>query len=175
MNTKYALTAIAIVVVAIIALMVFSQNQNDNDLAGQNDTTNSATNTDDQQDSDTAAEPANTNSGSTNTQQSQPSGSEPTVPDGNDIAVFEITYDGKAYTPSQLTIKNGDVVVFKNASTGSFWPASAPHPQHTNYPELDPKASIGAGQNWQFKFTKTGTWGFHDHLNPTAFGRITVQ
>jgi plastocyanin len=173
MNSKYVFTAIAIVVVAIIAIVALTQNKDGNEVASQTNTSNNSNAVNDQQNANTP--PLNANANNVNTNQPAPVPGEPTIPDGNDVAVFEITYDGKAYSPSQLTIKNGDVVIFKNASTGSFWPASAPHPQHTNYPEFDPKKSVGAGQSWQFKFAKTGAWAFHDHLNPTVFGKITVQ
>jgi plastocyanin len=93
---------------------------------------------------------------------------------GPDIAVFEVAYDGKAYSPKTTDIKVGDIVIFRNKSTGSFWPASAPHPSHTDYPELDAKKAITAGGKFEFTFDKAGNWRFHDHLNPTAFGSINV-
>ena len=92
-----------------------------------------------------------------------------------DVAVQEISFSGTAFSPSKLTIKNGDIIIFKNNSDKNFWPASGPHPQHTNYPEFDPKKGIAAGGKFEFKFTKAGTWGFHDHLTPSAFGSITVE
>ena len=94
--------------------------------------------------------------------------------EGNDVQVQQISYDGDKFTPSTLTIKVGDIIVFKNQSKASFWPASNPHPTHTDYSELDPKQPISAGKTFQFKFTKVGTWGFHDHLNPRAYGKINV-
>lgn len=166
MNQKHIFTAIAIVVVLIIGLFIYNNSNKSDELASNTNNMQNA-NTED-------AVNANANTVNTNAA-ANVNTAEPTAPDGNDIAVFEITYDGKAYSPSQLTIKNGDVVVFKNASDTGFWPASAPHPAHTVYPEFDPKKSVAAGQTWQFKFTKTGTWSYHDHLNPSAFGKITVQ
>lgn len=95
--------------------------------------------------------------------------------EGVDVQVFEVAYDGDAYTPSTLSVKNGDIVIFKNNSKSDFWPASNPHPLHTDYPEFDPKKPIAAGKTFEFKFTKVGTWKFHDHLNPTARGTVTVK
>ena len=92
-----------------------------------------------------------------------------------DVAVHEISFNGTAYSPATIEIKNGDIVVFKNESDKKFWPASAMHPDHLIYPEFDPKKGIEAGGTWQFKFTKVGKWGFHDHLTPTAYGSITVK
>lgn len=92
-----------------------------------------------------------------------------------DVQVFEITYDGKAFSPNSLKVRPGDVVIFNNKSDGPFWPASAPHPAHTDYPEFDAQKKIPSGQTFEFKFTKPGTWKYHDHLNSSAFGTVTVQ
>lgn len=91
-----------------------------------------------------------------------------------DIQVVEIVFDGSKFTPSTVNIKVNDWVFFKNQSNTEFWPASAPHPAHTDYPELDAKMAIPAGGQYKFQFTKVGSWGFHDHLNPRAFGKINV-
>jgi plastocyanin len=174
MNNKYLFTILAIVVVAIIALFIIKSNNSDNDLAGNTNITANVNMEDDQDNANTPAVNSNTNTGATMNTNTN-TNIETDQPDGNDVSVFEVTYDGKAFAPSQLTIKNGDIVRFKNNSTGNFWPASAPHPAHTVYPEFDPKKAIAAGQTWEFKFTKSGTWSYHDHINPTAFGKITVQ
>jgi plastocyanin len=94
--------------------------------------------------------------------------------EGVDVQVFEIAYDGTAYTPANLTVKAGDIVIFKNNSKEDFWPASNPHPLHTDFSAFDPRKPIPAGGEFDFKFTKVGTWKFHDHLNPVARGSIVV-
>ncbi len=96
---------------------------------------------------------------------------EPMAPD---IQVVEIDYDGSQYTPSTVSIKVNDYVFFKNKSNVEFWPASNPHPTHTDYPAFDAKKPIAAGGEYKFQFTKVGVWGFHDNLNPVAQGKITV-
>lgn len=78
------------------------------------------------------------------------------------------------YTPTTLTIHQNDVVIFQNSSTKDIWPASNIHPTHGIYPEFDPQTPIPPGQSWQFSFTKSGTWRFHDHLTPTQTGIIHV-
>lgn len=95
--------------------------------------------------------------------------------EGVDVQVFEIVYNGDSFSPSTLFIKNGDIIIFKNESKGDFWPASNPHPLHTDYPEFDPKKPVAAGKTYEFKFTKAGTWKFHDHLNSPARGTIVVK
>ena len=85
-----------------------------------------------------------------------------------------IVYSDSGFSPSTLTIKKGSKVTFSNQSSRNFWPASGPHPSHTNYPEFDPKKAVAAGSSWTFTFDKVGTWPYHDHLNPTRSGSITV-
>lgn len=76
-----------------------------------------------------------------------------------------ITLNPQGLDKKEVTIKVGDYVEFRNSDLKDRWPASAPHPQHTDYPEFDPKAGIKPGEVWRFQFTKAGTWKFHDHLN----------
>lgn len=101
----------------------------------------------------------------------------------------EIVYTDSGYAPSNLTIKVGDTVSFKNNSSKGMWPASAMHPTHMVYggtsleahcpdaqnDDFDACQSISSGQSWSFTFTKSGAWGFHDHLIATRFGKITVE
>lgn len=100
------------------------------------------------------------------------SGDEPT--DGVNIQVVEVDFDGAQFTPAITNIKVNDWVFFKNKSTVDFWPASNPHPTHTDYPEFDSKKAIAPGAQFKFQFTKAGNWGFHDHLNPSIHGSINV-
>lgn len=174
MNQKHIFAAIAVVVVLIAGFLLFNQADDSNELASNTNTSNTADSTENVNTANTNTVDNSNVNVPTNTT-TPPATGEPTVPQDPDIAVFEIVYNGTSFSPSQLTIKNGDVVIFKNESNKSFWPASGPHPEHTNYPEFDPKKAIAAGQDWQFKFTKAGSWPFHDHLNASVFGKITVQ
>lgn len=169
MNQKQILGALALVIVVVIGIVLYSRSNTD----VASDTESQTNMASDNQSTDLATNTANSNTETA--AQTTPTIQEPTAPDGNDVQVYEIAFDGNAYTPSTLTIKNGDIVVFKNNSSKDFWPASARHPDHLEYPEFDPKKGIAAGETWQFKFTKSGAWGFHDHLTPSAFGKITVQ
>ena len=96
-----------------------------------------------------------------------------------------ITYSGSTYSPQEVTIKKGGTVTWKNASGANMWVASAQHPTHTAYSgtsrtEHCPDTSRTAfdqcvgGGDYSFTFAKTGTWNYHDHLNPSVFGKIVV-
>lgn len=89
-----------------------------------------------------------------------------------DTKTIVMTVNG--FEPSEITIQKNTKVIFKNQDNVSRWPASAPHPTHTNYPEFDPKKGIEPGQEWGFVFEKAGPWSFHDHLNPSLRGKVTV-
>lgn len=80
------------------------------------------------------------------------------------------------FNPASITIKKGEAVMWINEDVGApHWPASNPHPAHADYPGFAPGAAIAPGGSWQFEFDKVGTWGYHDHLNPTKFtGTVVV-
>jgi len=78
------------------------------------------------------------------------------------------------YEPSEVTIKKGDIVMWKNESSDYHWPASDLHPTHGIYPEFDPLKPIAPGADWSFKFDKVGVWKFHDHIRANKVGTVTV-
>lgn len=90
-------------------------------------------------------------------------------------AAAVIEYTDSGFSPQSVTIKVGETVKFTNASSGSMWVASAPHPVHTDYPEFDAKKTYVKGESFSFAFEKAGTWKFHNHMDPTKFGSIVVQ
>lgn len=85
-----------------------------------------------------------------------------------------ITYTDNGFNPDSLTVKAGTVVTVKNDSSKDLEFSSDPHPVHTDEPELNTKV-ISPGQSTTFTVTKTGTHGFHNHLDDNDEGSITVQ
>lgn len=79
------------------------------------------------------------------------------------------------YEPRELTIDLGDEVVFSTERGYPHWPASNIHPTHNQYAAFDPQQSVPAEETWAFQFMQSGTWQFHDHLNSTYTGVITVR
>ena len=80
-----------------------------------------------------------------------------------------------SFSPSTLTVAVGTTVTFTNNGQGNHWPASDPHPTHTGLAGFDAKQGLATGESYSFTFTKAGTFGYHDHLNPSLRGTITVQ
>jgi plastocyanin len=78
------------------------------------------------------------------------------------------------YEPKEVTIKKGDIVLWKNESTEYHWPASDLHPTHAVYPEFDPLMPIAPGEEWKFKFDEVGEWKYHDHIRANKVGTIIV-
>lgn len=99
-----------------------------------------------------------------------------------------IVYSDSGYSPSNLSIKVGDTVIFQNESAGEMWTASAVHPTHTVYPNsnikncdtaeqgemFDACGGTPSGGSWLFTFDEVGTWGYHNHLRATHTGKIEV-
>jgi plastocyanin len=80
------------------------------------------------------------------------------------------------FAPSEVRVKVGQTVIWRNADGGPLWVASDPHPTHTNYPGFDQKGTISSpGMEWSFTFTKAGTWGYHNHSKTTARGTVIVE
>ncbi len=95
-----------------------------------------------------------------------------TTPPATKTVTINMTASG--FSPANVTIKKGDSVVFKNTDSNPHWPASAPHPTHTALPGFDALKGIAAGASYSYTFTKVGAWGYHDHLNSSLFGKVTV-
>ena len=100
-----------------------------------------------------------------------------------------ITYMDSGYSPSTITIKKGETVTWKNEGSKPMWTASAMHPTHRVYPGTDISACgtqtllpmfdscgrIESGQSWSFTFNNVGTWGYHNHLDSSKFGKVVVE
>ncbi len=100
---------------------------------------------------------------------------------------IEVTYDGSVFTPKDVTIKKGGTVTWKNVSEAKMWVASAQHPSHTvydgnsrtehcaaDYEGAKPFDQCVGGADYSFTFDKAGKHGYHDHINASAFGSVTV-
>lgn len=110
---------------------------------------------------------------------SQTLSQEAELPSGEENVV---TYtDG--YSPNSLLVKVGTTITSKNNSSQSMWTASAVHPTHTAYPTtsgcigstFDACKGVQQDDSWSFTFDETGSWKYHNHLNPRDTGTIIVE
>lgn len=90
-----------------------------------------------------------------------------------DEVVVDMTSAG--FSPNLINVKAGDNVRFENKNTENHWPASAVHPTHQELPGFDALGPVAPGESYEFTFTKVGEWRYHDHLNPTIFGKVVVN
>ena len=119
------------------------------------------------------------------TQQKEPEKSEVIPPESQSVRIITITNEG--YSPREMTVLAGEIVVFANQSARSVWTATAIHPTHTIYPGsnirdciarkvmFDSCTQIPRGEEWSFQFNEVGEWGYHNHLNPSRTGKIIVE
>jgi plastocyanin len=110
-------------------------------------------------------------SASSDTSQSQ---KDSTSDNSSEGIASTITYDGSNFDISSATIKSGDRVKIVNDSQTALEFDSDPHPVHTDNKELNVD-NVKPGESKTFTITKTGTWGFHNHLNASQRGSITVE
>lgn len=86
----------------------------------------------------------------------------------------QITYSDSGFSPAQINVKVGDTMTFKNDSKTAVQVNSAPHPAHTQFPELN-IGTIAAGESKSVTFTTAGTKKYHNHLNASQSGSIVVS
>jgi len=92
----------------------------------------------------------------------------------SDIA-STITYDGTKFSVSNEKVAAGSTVKVVNASSDKELNFdSDPHPTHTDNSQLN-EGNIAPGESKTFVLTKKGTWGFHNHLDSSQHGNITVE
>lgn len=94
------------------------------------------------------------------------------MPEGE---THEMILGENGYEPENITIKQGDIILFSTSGDQPFWPASDIHPTHGIFPEFDPMEPVPADSAWAFQFNKVGAWSYHDHLYPYFTGTITVE
>jgi len=151
MNTAVKVIIAVVVVVVVAGGGYLAFHKNDSGTSKKTSTSNTTTNT--------GATTSSTPSETTN-----PSAS----------VAATITFTDNGFSPAVTTVKAGDTVKVTNNSSQELDFDSDPHPTHTDESELN-VGPIGAGESKTFTVTKTGHWGFHDHLNPSMTGTLDVE
>lgn len=99
--------------------------------------------------------------------------SEATAP-ATEVSKTAVTLTADGFSPATLTIKAGDKVTWVNKSGTSATVNSDPHPTHTDYSPLN-LGTFPDGGTLSLTFDKPGIYKYHNHLNPSQSGTITVQ
>lgn len=87
-------------------------------------------------------------------------------------STIKITSAG--FEPKNLTVKVGARVTWVNSSGSLTNISSATHPTHQVYPPLN-LGNLPDGQSVSLVFDKSGSYTYHDHLNPNKTGVIVVE
>lgn len=83
-----------------------------------------------------------------------------------------VSFGANGFSPATVNVAAGDKITFVNNSEDAVQPSSDPHPVHTGNTQLNSK-SLAKGQSFTTgALTKTGTFGMHNHFNPSQ--RLTV-
>jgi plastocyanin len=88
---------------------------------------------------------------------------------------YTFTLSSSGVDPKSITIKAGETVTWVNNTGETVQINSAPHPVHTDYPPLNTVGQIPDGGKKSLSFPTPGTYKWHNHLNPSVNGSITVQ
>lgn len=78
------------------------------------------------------------------------------------------------FSPQNITVKAGESVTWMNTDNVDHTVNSAVHPTHLVYPPLN-LGVIKPSESKSLAFPTAGTYKYHDHLNPSLTGSVTVQ
>lgn len=123
--------------------------------------------------------PKNTSAPTPVTVESTPTSQSTAAPSASEGAMVKedknlVTITTSEFSPKDITIKVGGTVTWVNSDSNDHTVNSAPHPTHTTYPPLNLNV-IKPGEKKSLQFTQAGTFKYHDHLNPSLVGSVTVQ
>lgn len=109
-------------------------------------------------------------------QNQQQTGSQSQAAPGAGGISINITDEG--FVPSLLIVKSGDSLTWVNKSSKKVQVGSDNHPTHTLNSELTNgqfTIELAPEESATVTLTKTGNWGYHDHLTPSTKGTVSVQ
>jgi plastocyanin len=96
-----------------------------------------------------------------------------TQQNATDVAVIEIAADG--FNPQTLQVKKNTTVVWRNIDEKLHQIAADPFKTHESNPELVAPEALEPNDSYSFTFEKTGSFGYHDNLNPDSLkGTVIV-
>lgn len=86
-----------------------------------------------------------------------------------------VTISSSGFAPLSITIKTGEAVTWVNDDATPHQVNSAIHPTHQLYPPLNSVGLLKPGEQKSLSFPETGTYKYHDHLNPALTGTVVVE
>ena len=89
-----------------------------------------------------------------------------------------ITSTSSGFSPADAKIKSGGTITWINDGNSEIQIGANPHPVHTGNRELSGGGfvlTLKSGEQATVKMEKIGSFGYHDHLNASQGGIITVE
>lgn len=96
------------------------------------------------------------------------------APSSTTVSQDSVTLTSDGFSPASITVRIGTKVTWINQSGVGATVDSDPHPVHTDYQPLN-LGSFKDGGTISSTFDKPGTYGYHNHLNPSQSATIVVQ
>jgi plastocyanin len=90
-------------------------------------------------------------------------------------SMVKVKYTDKGFIPEKIEVTEGSMVEFINESNTDMWVASSQHPSHTDLPTFDQFKPTKKGSIYRYVFDKKGIWSYHDHINASLGGIVTVN
>mgnify|MGYP001611617938 CR=1 FL=1 len=88
----------------------------------------------------------------------------------------EVTVTKGGFLPATIRVKKGTIVTWTNTDEAAHQVASDPHPTHDKLKGLGDGEVLAKGESFSFTFEKSGSYSYHDHLNPLKFnGKVVVE
>ena len=101
-------------------------------------------------------------------------GDMPVVNDGDENEHI-VLYSSSGFSPQVVRVKLGESVTFRNEGSQSLKVAANPHPSHSDYQGFVSKVELTQGETFVFKFTKLGSYGYHNDLHLSHKGTVIVE
>ena len=90
------------------------------------------------------------------------------------VPMVSITKSG--FFPKLITIKAGQSVTWTDYDSKPHSIASDPYPKNDKYPGLNSQGPLQLNDTYTYSFEKTGTYTYHDDLNPYKLqGTVVVE
>ncbi len=86
-----------------------------------------------------------------------------------------VTMSSSGFSPQDVTVSPGQQITWVNKDADPHQVASDPHPTHTSYPPLNTIGLLNSGDKKSLSFPDPGVYKYHDHLNPSFKGSVTVK
>jgi plastocyanin len=160
---------VGLVIVLILIVIGYVWHHDGNGFADSNATSTSQTRTS----TDTTA--SSTSSSTPHLPAAKTTGSGAVQGGSSKSSVTIVVYSDAGFSPFIAEVAQGATVRFVNMSSKGMRIASNQDATHPAYPGFDQEKTVAKGGVFNFIFTKSGTWGYHNQDNIADKGAVAVQ